>query len=411
MSKELWLSEQVKNAKEQHYTCLFVKTTTEKRPIDNTTYECLKGLSSLDFDDQQLIQLNEKSFLLFKNREACRSITSKLVKAMSEKCYGLLLMEAQVIDILTTRAISQCPFTQSNVHGECMIPQSLIIPQKPQSTNVLVKIVGFLHVYNEEFLLPHWIRHHYSMFDSVIIFDYDSTDNTKNIFDQMAPKTWSMIKSRNREFNAIEVDKEIMDYEAKQPFGTWRLALTISEYVFHPHLRQNLSKLPASINVVQCPGVFMCGDNTKPWDNTKPLLEQRSRYCTDEEMCKFAEDNYSRYISRRVNLRYTSGRHSLAKGSPNSHWDRSGFILKCQYIPWPEARQRKIQVITRVPQWALQKGLWARDAQFHDNYVESLTHMTRASLTDIEKTNRHLVFAASWFYPNLPLIFPQQVCI
>ncbi len=35
------------------------------------------------------------------------------------------------------------------------------------------------HIFNEEYLIPFWLNHHKTMFDQIIIIDYNSTDKSK----------------------------------------------------------------------------------------------------------------------------------------------------------------------------------------------------------------------------------------
>ena len=66
------------------------------------------------------------------------------------------------------------------------------------------------HFYNEEYLLPWWLNHHKDMFDHGIMIDYDSTDNSVEIIKSICPK-WTIVKSRNRFFQAKDIDSEVED--------------------------------------------------------------------------------------------------------------------------------------------------------------------------------------------------------
>jgi len=84
------------------------------------------------------------------------------------------------------------------------------------------------HFYNEEYLLPWWLNHHKQMFDHGIIIDYQSTDRSREIIKSICPN-WTILDSRNKEFEAAEVDKEVEDLE--KDIKGWRMVLNITEFL------------------------------------------------------------------------------------------------------------------------------------------------------------------------------------
>ena len=63
------------------------------------------------------------------------------------------------------------------------------------------------HFYNEEYLLPYWLKHHRNYFDHGIMIDYASTDNSVDIIKTLCPN-WRVVSSKNLNFEATSVDKE-----------------------------------------------------------------------------------------------------------------------------------------------------------------------------------------------------------
>jgi hypothetical protein len=84
------------------------------------------------------------------------------------------------------------------------------------------------HFYNEEYLLPWWLKHHKQFFDHGIMIDYHSTDNSVNIIKEICP-TWEVVESKNKEFDAAEVDVEVMEIESK--LDGWRIVLNTTEFL------------------------------------------------------------------------------------------------------------------------------------------------------------------------------------
>jgi len=68
------------------------------------------------------------------------------------------------------------------------------------------------HFYNEEYLLPWWLKHHLSLFDYGILIDHGSTDRSADICRELAPH-WRLVRSRLSHFDAYLTDLEVMNYE------------------------------------------------------------------------------------------------------------------------------------------------------------------------------------------------------
>ena len=82
------------------------------------------------------------------------------------------------------------------------------------------------HFWNEEFLLPYWLRHHYPLFDHGVLLDYASTDQSVEIIRALAPR-WEVRPSRNQWFDARDADAEVMEVErefaeARADFQLWK---------------------------------------------------------------------------------------------------------------------------------------------------------------------------------------------
>ena len=84
------------------------------------------------------------------------------------------------------------------------------------------------HFYNEEYLLPYWLKHHRNYFDHGIMIDYASTDNSVDIIKTLCPN-WRVVSSKNLHFEATSVDKEVYEYE-KEITG-YRICLNTTEFL------------------------------------------------------------------------------------------------------------------------------------------------------------------------------------
>ena len=95
-------------------------------------------------------------------------------------------------------------------------------PRKKQKKTVIS------HFYNEEYLLPWWLKHHREIFDHGIMIDYKSTDRSVEIIKELCPN-WTIIPSRNKEFLALQVDEEIMDIMSY--VDGYKMALNTTEFL------------------------------------------------------------------------------------------------------------------------------------------------------------------------------------
>lgn len=200
------------------------------------------------------------------------------------------------------------------------------------------------HFYNEEYLLPHFVAHHLTVFDHAILIDYASTDNSVQIIQELAPD-WKVISSSNTDFNAVACDAEIMDIE--RGIDGWKCVLTTTE--------------------------FLCGDIkslTQQWDiqgnaaaQIRPcaMVDLKERAVILGEQCsplEYCHDGYvggwitpykSRLVHRHNDGAYSVGRHSTNHGGVL--WHPEGALLKwLGFAPWtPQMRDRKKAIQTRIP--------------------------------------------------------------
>lgn len=85
-----------------------------------------------------------------------------------------------------------------------------------------------LQCYNEEWILPWYLNHHKQIFDHGIVVDYRSTDRSRDIVKEICP-TWEVRTSRNPDYQADNVDAELMDIE--RGLTGWRMCLNAPEFL------------------------------------------------------------------------------------------------------------------------------------------------------------------------------------
>lgn len=238
------------------------------------------------------------------------------------------------------------------------------------------------HFFNEEMLLPYWIRHHAPMFDHAVLIDYNSTDRSVEIIKREAPPTWRVVPSTQPEFGAATCDYQVMREEMRFP-DHWHATLTTTEFIVHADLRGELAKLdppPGSFCMARFGSAEAIGNDSMPLRRFTPLVSQRSEYgqCVRSQLCGPLPTR-SRFTSRwlhagltsRLLYRYVPGRHRMYVYHPNrggapsvygstwkapAVWMDQGFLLKYKWTPWPDVYRRKSQIGARVPKDGKARG-------------------------------------------------------
>lgn len=129
------------------------------------------------------------------------------------------------------------------------------------------------HFYNEEWILPWWLRHHREIFDHGIMLDYHSTDRSVDIIRELCP-TWEIHTSVNKDFSPQAVDNEVMNHEAN--LQGWRICLNATEFMVGNY--NHLDDRSAQTNYYL--GQWMLVDmerREEPYymNHNKPIWEQR----------------------------------------------------------------------------------------------------------------------------------------
>lgn len=205
------------------------------------------------------------------------------------------------------------------------------------------------HFYNEEWLLPFWLKHHREIFDHGIMIDYHSTDRSCDIIRELCPN-WQIVTSRNSNFEPHAVDREVSDHESG--LTGWRIALNTTEFLVgnYDHLNDRSDQFQAFI------GQFMLVDmerRDEPFylDSAKPLWEQRWHgYGIVSDFSK--NQSYGSVPRAPRSLHnYAAGYPSVGRHFPNNAPTFSDLaIFYTGYASMePKSIERKIQIQTQCP--------------------------------------------------------------
>lgn len=226
------------------------------------------------------------------------------------------------------------------------------------------------HIRNEALLLPPWIRHHAPLVDTATIIDYASTDDSLDIVRTMAPH-WRIVRSQNVDFDANDVDFEVMQIESH--LSGWKLALNVTEYLSSHNLRGVLQIAEDSQFYGVTGSSYILVDSERlgfaGLRSDQSVLHQfHHGYCEDPTY----KDTRRRLIHRWKTGSYAVGRHTWMRGPTALSPD----LLFCtlMYAPW-DARmiERKLNIGKQLSAHDRAKGLGfhhLRDAEQLKNDFE-----------------------------------------
>ena len=232
------------------------------------------------------------------------------------------------------------------------------------------------HFYNEEYLLPFWLKHHSKMFDHGILIDYNSTDRSVDIIREICP-TWEIIDSRNELFDAVLIDKEVEDIETR--VDDWRICLNTTEF-----LVGDLNLLETieynEIYIKQIPMIDSDTEEFKELDTSKDLINQRyfgiDLLNAKLHLNRMENDPYlvthrvSRLLSNHPN-KYPPGRHYTEISMIN---EKLPFlILWYGFSPFNDSLiNRRLQIQDRMPESDRNNGIGRQHVTNRETLVSTL---------------------------------------
>jgi len=218
------------------------------------------------------------------------------------------------------------------------------------------------HFFNEEYLLPWWLRHHTALFDFGVMIDHGSTDRSVEVVRELAPH-WRLVKSQLYEFDAYRTDLEVMHYEQELPPGCWKIALTTTEFLMPAIPLNTLESVLEQKGLRGCSTTGINLVDTEPsieptYDQSLPI-QKHTGFFEDPEKSPAKMRYLSRFYHRNSVGMYHPGRHR-SFDSHASIVTSELPLFKYAASPWSEAGiARKLQIASRVPQADVERGMGA----------------------------------------------------
>ena len=225
------------------------------------------------------------------------------------------------------------------------------------------KLTLITHVYNEEYLLPFWLTHHRGIFDDLIVIDYKSTDRSIEICKELWPNC-TIITSRNEKFEAIEVDKEVMDVE--NSVAGIKMVLNTTEFLVKDTNIKEMFYEKKSYGVVPYGPYSLTEKNINTTDELfKSLLDDDVKFYEESEV------RGQRQIHNYNNGNYTTGRHST--NNPSEISDKL-YIIWLGFYPLNESLfKRKLQIKEKMSESDKTNGYGIQHFMQKNELMDTLT--------------------------------------
>lgn len=197
------------------------------------------------------------------------------------------------------------------------------------------------HFFNEELLLPYWVKAHLEVADQVVMINHDSTDNSVEIIKEFAPH-WKIVNTALTEFSAHQLEPEVQYWET-QLSTKYKLALNSTEFIFDPNFKDTLDRCFGNYKDAQALGMrsFVMVDKEEIPLKDEPLWLNHTWGYLDET----PSVRRWRYVHRAEHGHYQLGRH----GCNLPHINMWGMYLQWYgWAPYPQCRERKLQIQTRI---------------------------------------------------------------
>lgn len=207
------------------------------------------------------------------------------------------------------------------------------------------------HFFNEEYLLPRWLKHHKKYFDKGVLIDYASTDNSVEIIKEICPD-WLVIPSVNQTFQADLIDAEVMKWEEK--IEGWRIALNVTEFLVGDinkiliDSNQRLQYLIPSVS-------FFDWEPEGSLDPNKELWEQKHIGVSYHTDFHGLPGRWARSMHNFNDLQYPIGRHF----QHGYNCENPLIFHYANCISTPEMLARRLQIQNRISDFdkQLNRGL------------------------------------------------------
>ena len=165
-----------------------------------------------------------------------------------------------------------------------------------------MKIDVYSNMYNEEAMLPFWLRHYETFADRIFIWDGGSTNGTLDIL-KKHPKVTILPREQRGHDDHYYVTELYPQYkEHSRGVADWVIVVDADEFIYHPNLKETLFSLKENgVEIVQCQGYSMISNK---FPETDGQIYNSLKHGIESQL-----DTKWTIHSPKVDVRYRKGRH------------------------------------------------------------------------------------------------------
>jgi len=156
--------------------------------------------------------------------------------------------------------------------------------------------------YNEEIMMPYFLRHYNQFADKIFIFDNHSTDKTAEIVDSNKKAKRILYGRPDRLYDSDLIKMKNEEYKKSRGQADWVIIADVDEFVYHQNLAELLKRYKSdNIHLPKTAGYDMLGDDYPKTPGQ--LYEEINQGVSESFYSKRA------IFNPELNVRYVEGAH------------------------------------------------------------------------------------------------------
>ncbi|MHC4917392.1 MAG: glycosyltransferase family 2 protein [Planctomycetota bacterium] len=138
-----------------------------------------------------------------------------------------------------------------------------------------MRVVVYTVAWNEQSILPHFLRHYAALADRVVVYDNGSDDDTAALVEACPKAELREVRTRGRLHDGVKARLLSNCYREERGSADWVICVDTDELLFHPDLSGVLARYSAQgVTLPKVRGFSMVSDDpVPPSDAPRPLAE------------------------------------------------------------------------------------------------------------------------------------------
>lgn len=224
-----------------------------------------------------------------------------------------------------------------------------------------MKIGCFVVCYNEEKILPHFIKYYSQFCDDIYILDNNSTDKSVGLAKQYGCKVISWTNVNINENKYVELKNNA--YKEYRHLYDYIIVCDCDEFIYHENLIEYIST--TNYDIYKCVGYEMCCDDFSYQDSDIKTVVIGSRNHSFDKCVLFKSN---------IDINYNVGAHSCNNITTESLIE----LRHMKYINLENVKVRYKEMSARLSEINKKNG-WGYHYSWSDNQIEDYYFKTKNS--------------------------------